>query len=397
MVDGRGTEAKIPVLRYGMVGGGEGAFIGEVHRKAAAFDRKSVLVAGAFSRDFENSLRTGKQLGLSRDRIYETFEEMAQKEAQREDRIDYVVIVTPNAIHYPAAKAFLQRGFHVVCDKPLTLTVEESRELKELAENKKLLFGVTYTYSGYPMVIQAREMIKNGLIGDIRMVMAEYPQEWLAESVEKSNNKQASWRTDPKLSGIANCLGDIGTHIENTVSRITGLQIEYLCCSLDSFGEGRVLDDNVTVNIRYRGGARGLYWASQIAIGSENGLRIRVYGTKGSLEWAQEDPNYLTVTFLNGPQQRFTRGSVYLSPKASKWCRIPAGHPEGYFEAFANIYSAFGEALLKHKRGQILTNEDLDFPDVEDGLQGVIFVHRCVESAKQGGIWLTLESKEESE
>lgn len=391
MIEGRDGKSLGKVLQYGMVGGGEGSFIGDVHRKAIGFDRKAVLAAGCFSRNYENTIATGKNLGISTERLYTSFKEMAEKEAARNDKIDFVSIVTPNYAHYEVAKIFLENGINVVCDKPLCFEIKQAEELEGLAKAKDLLFCVMYSYSGYPMVKQAREMIRMGDIGEIRVVMGEYPQDWLATSVEKASNRQASWRTDPKLSGISNCIGDIGSHIENTVAYITGLKIKYLCANLDIFGEDRVLDDNAEVLVRYVNGATGVYWSSQVAIGHENGLKVRIFGTKGSIEWEQENPNYLKVALLAEPVRIFSRGSGYLYPQASKLGRIPAGHPEGYYEAFANIYSAFIDALLKKIAGTPLDMEEFDFPNAGDGISGVKFINKCVESSKKGAVWISLE------
>lgn len=391
MIEGKGVGQGGGVLRYGMVGGGPGAFIGEVHRKAINLDGKAVLVAGCFSRNYANTLARGKELGLDEDRLYRTFEEMAEREAAREDRIDFVVIVTPNNTHYAAAKAFLTHGLNVVCDKPLTWTVAEAEELARLAKEKDLLFGVTYTYSGYPMVKHAREMVRRGDLGEIRVVMGEYPQDWLATEVEKTGQRQAAWRTDPKQSGVSNCVGDIGSHIENTVAQITGLKLKSLCANLDVFGKDRVLDDNAEILVKFDNGATGVYWSSQVAIGHDNGLRVRVYGTKGSLEFVQEDPNHLKVAFLGGPVQTLTRGAGYLYPRAAALSRIPTGHPEGYFEALANLYSTYATALAKKKAGEPLTADDLDFPNAEDGLAGVKFINKAVESSKKGGVWVDVD------
>lgn len=380
------------VLSYGMVGGGIGSFIGDVHRKAAAFDGKAKLVAGCFSRDFENTRQTGANLGLDPDRLYRTYAEMAETEGARADGIDFVSIVTPNNTHYPIAKAFLENNINVVCDKPLTFTPAEATELVDLAQAKGLLFCVTYTYSGYPMVKQAREMVRQGCIGEVRTVVAEYPQGWLATPVEKSGtNRQAAWRTDPNQSGRSNCVGDIGSHIENTVAYITGLKIKSLCANLDIFGEGRSLDDNAGILVRYDTGATGIYWASQVAIGHDNGLKVRIFGTKGSIEWEQENPNYLRVALVDQPVLIYSRGGGYLYPAAAELCRIPAGHPEGYYEAFANIYTAFCRALLKKKAGLELTEQDLDFPDAVAGLAGVKFINKCVDSSAAGSVWVDLD------
>ena len=377
-------------LNYGMVGGGQGAFIGDVHRKAISLDQKSHLVAGCFSRDYQNTLETGASLGVAEDRLYKSFEEMAEAEGKREDKIDFVVIVTPNSSHFPIAKAFLEQGIHVVCDKPLTPELEDAEELIQLAKDKDLFFCVTYTYTGYPMIKHAREMVKNGDIGEIRFINAEYPQEWLATPLEEEGQKQASWRTDPALTGKSCCVGDIGSHVENLAAYISGLKIKSLCARLDTFVEGRVLDDNATIMIEYDSGAKGLYWSSQIAIGHDNDLKIRVYGTKGTIAWVQEDPNYLHVTYLDRPAEKLSRGRDELHPHASGYPRIPSGHPEGYFEAFANIYLTFAKALLKKKAGEPLTENDLDFPTVEAGADGVKFIGKCVESSQQGAAWLEM-------
>ena len=384
-----GMETKpVEKFRYGMVGGGEGAFIGDVHRKAISLDGLAALAAGCFSRRYENTLATGALLGVPAERCYGTYEEMADREALRPDPIDFVVIVTPNATHYAAAKAFLEKGIHVVCDKPLTLEVAEARELAELAGRKKLLFCVTYTYTGYPAVKQAKEMIRRGDIGEIRFVNAEYPQEWLAAPSESEGSKQAAWRTDPRFSGKSNCVGDIGSHAENMVAYLTGLRIKALCARLDIFVPGRVLDDNATIMVDYLGGAKGLYWASQIAIGCKNGLRVRVFGTRGSIQWSQEDPDHLLVSRLNEPTLVLSRGRDAFYPSAQAYSRIPAGHPEGYYEAFANIYKAYINALVAAKAGKAPAAEALDFPTVEAGIDGVRFIEKCVESSRMGAVWI---------
>jgi len=375
-------------LTYGMVGGGQGAFIGDVHRKAIALDGGAVLAAGCFSRSHQNTLATGRSLGLDDARLYRTFEDMAEAEARRDDGIDFVVIVTPNGNHYPAAKAFLARDIHVVCDKPLTLEVAEAEELAALARDKGLLFCVTYTYTGYPAVKHAREMIARGDIGEVRFVNAEYPQEWLATPLEREGQKQAAWRADPQLTGKANCVGDIGSHVENMVRYVTGLSIARLCARLDTLVAGRVLDDNASILVDYRGGAKGLYWSSQIAVGYDNALCFRVFGSKGSVQWCQENPNHLTVSRLGQPTVTLSRGRDAFYPHAQAYSRIPAGHPEGYFEAFANIYKTFTAALAKKMAGSPLAEGDLDYPSVEDGISGVRFIGRCVESSKRGAAWV---------
>jgi predicted dehydrogenase len=384
MVDA-GSTGSSASLRYGMVGGGPGAFIGEVHRKAIALDGSAVLAAGCFSRSHEGTLATGRALGLDPSRLYRTFDEMAEAEAVRPDGIDFAVIVTPNGSHHAIAKAFLSRGIHVVCDKPLTLEITEGEELAVLARQEDLLFCVTYTYTGYPAVKQARAMVTAGELGEIRFVNAEYAQEWLATPLERDGkHKQAAWRGDRGETGRSLCVGDIGTHVENLVRTVTGLRIASLCARLDTLVPGRALDDNASILVDYEGGARGLYWTSQVAIGRDNGLRLRVFGSKGAIEWSQEDPDHLRISWLGKPGQVLSRGRDPFHPGAQRHSRIPAGHPEGYFEAFANIYRAFAGALAKKKGGAPLAALDLDFPGVEDGISGVRFVHRCVESSSQG-------------
>ncbi len=374
--------------RYGMIGGGEGSFIGDVHRRAIGLDGKAQLVAGCFSTSYDNTLATGKALGLDESRLYESFADMAKAESERDDGIDFAVIVTPNHVHYAAAKAFLKAGIHVVCDKPLTFEESEAQELSDLAEAQKLLFCVTYTYTGYPIAKHAREMILNGDLGAIRFVNAEYPQDWLATKLEDTGQKQADWRNDPARTGKSNCVGDIGSHVENMVSFMTGLRIKRLCARLDTFVEGRPLDDNACIMLEYEGGAKGLYWSSQIAVGHDNGLRVRIYGEHGGLEFNQENPNHLTVTHLDKPTEIISRGRNELYPEAMKYSRIPAGHPEGYFEAFANIYSAFIDALKKVQEGGEISYNELDFPSVKAGLDGVRFIGKCVESSQKGAVWI---------
>ena len=378
------------MIRYGMVGGGEGAFIGNVHRKAISLENRAKICAGSFSRDYEKTLSCGKELGISEERLYKSYEEMAEKEGKRDDGIQFVSIVTPNNHHYKAARVFLENGINVVCDKPVTIKSEEAEELKKIADEKNLLFCVTYTYSGYPMVIQAREMIKNGDIGDIRYVSAEFPEGWLTEDVENKGDKQASWRVDPSQSGGSNCAGDLGSHVEHLVSEMTGLKIKSLLASLDICVEGRRLDDNASMMIRYKGGAKGLYWTSYIAVGHDNGLRVRIYGSRGSLMWVQEEPNYLRYTPLNGSVTILSRGKEKMYREAERISRIPAGHPEGYFEAFANIYLKFIQALEKKLAGKVLTEYDLDYPGIDEGLQGVRFVEKCIESSAKGAVWVDM-------
>jgi predicted dehydrogenase len=388
MIEGSASGKKTSKLKYGMVGGGQDAFIGDVHRKAVAMDSKAELTAGCFSRDYKNTLSTGEMLGMDKERLYKSFQEMIETEGKRKDKIDFIIIVTPNNSHFPISKLALQNGIHVVCDKPLTTDSKDAEELERLAAEKDLLFCVTYTYTGYPVVKHLREMVANGDLGPIRFVNAEYPQDWLATFLEKTGQKQAAWRSDPEQTGISNCVGDIGSHIENMVSYLTGLKIQSLCARLDTFVEGRVLDDNACILVDYDKGAKGLYWSSQIAVGHDNGLRVRIYGTKGSLEWSQENPNYAKISYLDKPTEIISRGRDDLYPHAQNYSRIPAGHPEGYFEAFANIYSTFITALRRKLSGESLSKEELDFPGVDEGVQGVKFIEKCVKSSKKNAVWI---------
>ena len=391
MIEGQASGGKTAKLRYGMVGGGQGAFIGDVHRKAMAMDGQAEIVCGCFSQSYDNTLATGDILGLPKDRLYRTFAEMIPAEAKRPDRPDFIVVVTTNYAHYPAAKLALENGFAVVCDKPLTTSSKDAAELARLAKKKDLMFCVTYAYSGYPMVKHIRDMIAAGELGTIRFVNAEYPQEWLATKLELTGQKQALSRTDPKVAGISNCVGDIGSHIEFMASYMTGLEIESLCARLDHFGPDRPLDDNATIMVNYKGGAKGVYWSSQIAIGHDNALRLRLYGTKGAAEWFQEFPNNARVSFLDRPTGTLSRGRDPLSARAQSQSRLPSGHPEGYFEAFANIYSIFIRALAKKLRREALTKDDLDFPGVDEGVRGVRFIEKCVESSAKGAAWVRMD------
>lgn len=384
------TAAEAP-LRYGMVGGGEGAFIGDVHRKAIALDGKAKLVCGCFSTDPQNTLRTGISLGLEQQRLYATYQEMAVEEGKKNNKIDFVVIVTPNNTHYPIAKAFLENKINVVCDKPFTVTSTQATELKELADRNALSLCVTYTYTGYPVAKHVRLMIENGDLGEIRFVNAEYPQDWLSTLLEETGQKQAGWRSDPDQSGASNCVGDIGSHIENMVSYMTKLKITRLSARLDTMIPGRTLDDNATIMVDYAGGAKGVYWCSQIAVGNDNGLRVRIFGSKASIEWAQENPNYLKISYLDKPTEIISRGRDALHPGADAYSRIPAGHPEGYFEAFANIYKAYISFSMKKKRGVEILPEDYDFPKAAEGEQGVKFIEKCVESSEKNSAWVEMD------
>jgi predicted dehydrogenase len=378
-------------LKMGMVGGGIGAFIGAVHRMAAAIDGEIELVCGAFSSSPEKSKASGEALYLPPERVYGSFEEMIKAEKQRPegDRMDFVSIVTPNHVHFPPAKMALENGFHVVCDKPVTFNLAEAKELAQIVEETGLLFVLTHNYTGYPMVKQARAMIQNGDLGKIRKVIVAYPQGWLSTALEASDQKQAAWRTDPKKSGAAGAMGDIGTHAENLAEYITGLKITELCADLHTFVPGRQLDDDGSILLRFDNGARGLLYATQIAAGEENALHIRVYGEKGGLEWHQMEPNSLITRWLDRPTQILRTGVGELYPAAQAAARIPAGHPEGYLEAFANIYKNFAHCLRARLAGEEPEAVYQDFPTVQDGVRGMQFIERVVHSSASEEKWTT--------
>ncbi|WP_374635909.1 Gfo/Idh/MocA family protein [Paracoccus sp. (in: a-proteobacteria)] len=381
------AQPRAPRIRLGMVGGGQGAFIGGVHRIAARIDDQYDLVAGCFSSTPEKSAASAAELGVPR--AYGDFTQMAIREARRKDGIEAVAIVTPNHMHAPVAREFLKRGIHVICDKPLTATLPEAKKLAKTAEGSDALFVLTHNYTGYPMIRQARAMIAAGDLGEIRLVQVEYAQDWLAEPLEAEGNKQASWRTDPAKTGAGGATGDIGTHAFNLAGFVTGLELESLAADLQSFVPGRLVDDNGHVLLRYKGGARGMLWCSQVASGCENALRLRVYGTKAGIEWAQEDPNYLWVTPLGQPRYRLSRGGAGTGPDAARVTRIPAGHPEGYLEGFANIYAEAARAILARREGAA-PDPAVTFPGLQQGLEGVAFVDACVRSAKRNGAWVSL-------
>ncbi|MGN8153507.1 Gfo/Idh/MocA family protein [Agrobacterium sp. 22094] len=393
-IEGKTTDKASKRIRLGMVGGGSGAFIGGVHRMAARLDNRFELVAGALSSTPEKSKASGLELGLDEDRCYGSYEEMAEKESAREDGIDAVAIVTPNHVHYPAAKAFLERGIHVICDKPLTSNLEDAKKLKEVADKADALFVLTHNYTGYPMVRHARELVESGVLGNIRLVQMEYPQDWLAEPIEQTGAKQAVWRTDPAQSGAGGSTGDIGTHAYNLGCFISGLELDELAADVHTFVEGRRLDDNAHVMLRFKAkdgkqAAKGLLWCSQVAVGHENGLKVRVYGTKAGLEWTQADPNYLWFTKLGEPKQLITRGGAGAGDAASRVTRIPSGHPEGYLEAFATIYSEAANAIDARRNGSEL-DKAVIYPTVDDGVKGVAFVEACIRSSKDNGNWVKL-------
>ena len=386
------TETRAPRIRLGMVGGGAGAFIGGVHRMAARLDDNFELVAGALSASPEKAIASGRDLGLDPARTYSDFKEMAIREAKLKNGIEAVAIVTPNHVHYEAAKEFLKRGIHVICDKPLTSTLADARKLKKLADESDALFILTHNYTGYPMVRQAREMVANGDLGTIRIVQAEYPQDWLTEAIEQSGQKQAAWRTDPAQSGAGGSTGDIGTHAYNLACFVTGLELDSLSADLDSFVDGRKLDDNANVMLRFKPKdgekpAKGMLWCSQVAPGHENGLKLRVYGTKGGIEWVQADPNYLWYTPFGEPKRLITRGGAGSGAAAARVTRVPSGHPEGYLEAFATIYSEAARAINARKAGKQL-DPAVIYPTVDDGLKGMEFVDACVNSSKRNAAWV---------
>ena len=376
-------------MRMGMIGGGKGAFIGAVHRMAAALDGRIDLVCGAFSSNPRRSKASGRELGLPSDRVYRTYEEMilSEKKLPLGERMDFVSIVTPNHVHYGPAKMALQNGFHVVCDKPLCMNMKEAKDLERTVKRTGLLFALTHNYTGYPMVKQARAMVRNKKFGAIRKVVVEYPQGWLSTALERKNQKQAGWRTDPKRAGAAGAMGDIGTHAENLAEYVTGLRIKRLCADLTTFVEGRKLDDDGNVLLEFDNGAKGILFASQISAGEENNLKIRVYGKKGGFEWSQQEPNTLIVKWHNGPSQIFRTGVGDLDKSATAHTRIPAGHPEGYLEAFANIYRNFAICLDARLAGEKVDPVYEDFPGVEDGVRGMRFIEKVVESNKNKMKW----------
>ncbi|MCF7646596.1 Gfo/Idh/MocA family oxidoreductase [Bacillus subtilis] len=384
------TEHQQHRIRLGMVGGGQGAFIGAVHRIAARIDDQYELVAGALSSDPERASASAGELGIAADRSYASYEEMAQAEAARSDGIEAVSIVTPNHLHTPIARAFLNAGIHVICDKPLTTSVKEAEELVSLVEKSGKLFVLTHNYSGYPMIRQARSMVAGGELGDIRVIQVEYPQDWLTERSELSGNKQAEWRTDPARSGAGGAIGDIGTHAYHLAGFVSGLETEQVLAQLTSFVDGRSLDDDVQIMLRYKGGARGSLWASQVAVGNENGLKLRIYGSKGGLEWTQADPNYLWFTRFGEPKQLITRGGAGANAAAGRVTRIPGGHPEGYLEGFATIYTEAAHAIRAARTGAKPDDQVL-YPTVYDGLDGMRFIAASVASSQAGNQWTRLK------
>ena len=379
-------------IRMGMVGGGQGAFIGGVHRMAAALDQQIEMIAGCFSRDFENTKTTGEQLYLDPSRCYQTYEEMAEKEAALPEgkRIDFVSVVTPNKMHFPIAKSFLEAGIHVVCDKPMTFTLDEAKELAQIVEKTGLVFALTHNYTGHPLVRHARKLFADGELGTVRKVIVDYLQEFLCIPHEKLGMKQAVWRTDPAQSGIGGTMGDVGTHCLNLLEYITRDPVSEVCADKSTFLPDRALDEDVNALLRFKGGGKGVFTISQVAPGEENDLKIRIYGSKGGISWAQENPNYMEVYKIGEPKQTLTRAGNNLSDVAAAATRIPSGHPEGYIEAFANIYCGVVEAIRCHIDGQPLETEEYNFPTVYDGLRGMEFIYKAMESCDKGSVWVKM-------
>ncbi len=379
-------------LRYGMVGGGRGAFIGAVHRIAATLDGQCELVAGAFSADPEKSRASGTDLFIAPGRCYATYEALilGEKALPAGVRIDFIVIVTPNHLHFAPAKLALENGIHVVSDKPATFDLAQASELAALVKKTGLVYAITHNYTGYPLVKEARALVRSGRLGAIRKVIAEYPQGWLATRLEDSGQKQAGWRTDPARSGAAGCVGDIGTHAENLAEYVTGLKIRELAADLTTFVEGRRLDDDANILLRFDGGAKGILHCSQISVGEENNLSLRVYGEKGGLEWHQREPNTLLVKWLDQPAQVYRTSGGYLGAEAAAAARLPGGHPEGYLEAFANIYRNFAATLRARAAGRTPTALEADFPTIEDGVRGMAFIAAVVASNQANAAWTPL-------
>jgi len=380
-------------LRMGMIGGGRGAFIGAVHRMAAGIDGQIELVCGALHVDPEEAILSGQDLYLDPNRTYRTYHEMFEKESQlpKEERMDFVSIVTPNHVHFEPAKLALENGFHVVCEKPLSFSLEEAMQLQELVEKTGLTFALTHTYTGYPMIKQAREMCQTGAFGKIRKVVVEYPQGWLSTPVEQTGNQQAAWRTDPKRSGKAGSVGDIGTHAENLAETVTGLKITELSADVSIFVENRLLDDDANVLLRFDNGAKGVLHCSQISAGEENALNIRVYGEKGGLQWHQHDPNTMYVKWLDKPMEVYRTGTGYMGESAVAHTRTPAGHPEGYLEAFANIYQNFTKVVQAKMDGKEADKIYQDFPTVEEGVRGMKFIDAVIASGENNAAWTKID------
>ncbi len=386
-IEGRSDARSGGRIRLGMVGGGEGAFIGAVHRIASRIDDQYELVAGALSSTPDKARRSGEALGLAEDRIYDDYESMAKAEAKRPDGIEAVSIVTPNNVHAGPTYAFLKAGVHVICDKPLTVSLAEAKKMKDAVDNSGRIFALAHNYTGYPLVRRMREMVRDGDLGEIRLVQVEYPQDWLTGPTETTGNKQAEWRTDPKRAGAGGSLGDIGTHAYNLADYVTGLELAELAADLTTFVPGRQLDDNVQIMLRYGNGARGSLWASQVAPGNENGLMLRVYGTKGGVRWRQDNPNYMFWTPFEKSTRIVTRGGPDSGEAAARVTRVPSGHPEGYLEGFANIYKEVAAAIMAARTGK-KPPKGVHFPTIDDGVKGLAFVEAAVKSSKANGKWV---------
>ena len=385
------SKAASDKIRLGMIGGGQGAFIGEVHRMAARLDNRYELVAGALSSDPQRAFQSAAELGIDEDRAYSSFEHMASAEAGRDDGIEAVIIVTPNNLHFAPASAMLEVGIHVICDKPLCTSLQQAEQLQQLVDDSGLLFAVTYNYSAYPMVRQAREMVAAGELGNIRLVQVEYPQDWLATNIEADGQKQAAWRTDPAQAGPGGSIGDIGTHAFQLAEFVSGLEVTSLLADLSCFVPGRELDDNAHILLRYGNGARGSLWASQVAVGHENALRIRVFGDKGSLEWFQEQPNSLSFTALGEPSKIISRGGPASGSSAKLASRLPAGHPEGFLDGFATLYNDIAQMIVACRGGLPPDFSNSLVPTIGEGIKGVRFIEKAVASSKAGGVWQSLD------
>ncbi|MGJ8645275.1 MAG: Gfo/Idh/MocA family protein [Marinomonas colpomeniae] len=377
-------------IRIGMVGGGDGAFIGAVHRIATRIDDGYELVAGALSSNPERALASALRLGIDAERSYASFTTMAKQEKQRPDGIQAVLIVTPNHMHYPVAKAFLEQGIHVICDKPVTKTLDEALALKDLVTQSGAFFALTHNYTGYPLIRHAKHLVDTGVLGKLRVIQAEYAQDWLTDKAESTDNKQAQWRTDPEKSGMAGCLGDIGTHAFNLACFISGQKVQSVCADLTAFVSGRRLDDNVHTMLRFDGGAKGMLWSSQVAPGNENGLKIRLYGEKAGIEWSQESPNELWLSVFGEPTQKITRAGHGAGEEANRLSRVPAGHPEGYLEGFANLYLDIGIAIRAIEDGASVDSVQGLIPSIDDGIEGMKFITAVLESSAQNSVWCEL-------
>jgi len=378
-------------LRYAMIGGGPSGGVGIIHRNAIRLNNEADLVAAAFSRDFEKTRQMAAEFGIAEDRMYHSHEDMAEKESQREDGIDFVVICTPNAYHYPASKTFLEKGINVSCDKPLCLTPAEAKELKEIAAASGSLFCLTHTFTGHATSREARALYRKGVIGNLRSVVVEYPQDWLLDALEQMTEETKTWRSIPELSGRGASIGDIGSHMENWVHFVTGHKVTKVLANLEALGEGTMLDNNFQVITKYDNGASGFFWGSQVAIGYDNAFKVVLLGEKGTLEFWQEDNNYLVLRLRNAPLQRLSRGSKYLSQDSLKLTRTPPGHPEGLTEAFANIYTSFCEAIYDKMSGKTVIEDDYGYPTIDMGVHGVKFFNACVDSHEQGNVWIDVQ------